>query len=583
MNWLWDKLSSGSRYPMALVAGFALAASFPKIGIAGLAWVAPALMVAAALGRSGRESFRLGYVAGLTHYLVSLYWLLLIPYRWHGLPLAPAFGWLALSGFLALGPAFWVWLVRRTARPALLRSALHAESLGDAGEAEPGAGAHRLAGMVAHLVPDSWAGRALWGLGAAAAWVALEMTLARLLGGFPWNLLGDSQYQMTPLIQVAAVTGVYGVSFLMVWFSLGVLCAGITVLRQATTRSLWMAELFLPLLACAFVFNYGLRVLRHTPPPARSVAVTLLQPAIPQTLIWDPSKNGERLQELLRLGELALSNHADVVIWPEGAIPEFLRYDEKTALAISGMAQRHHVWMIVGSDDFEPRPGAAKPDDGDYFNASFLINPQGELTGAGYHKRNLVIFGEYIPCLRWLPFLQWFTPIQGSFTPGRKPGLFAMDGLGATASVLICFEDVFPQIDWGKGDGNVDFLVNLTNDGWFGESAEQWQHATTALFRAVESGIPLLRCANNGISCWIDAQGRFRQIFHDDQGSPYGQGFLTAQLPLPATGDKPPRTFYSRHGDWFGWTCFALTAVRLSGLLQAWHRQRRRLRQPEVC
>ena len=100
-----------SRYPLAIIAGLLLAASLPKVGIAGLAWVAPALMLAAALGKRGGESFRIGYVAGLAYYLASLYWLLLIPYRWHSIPLGPAAGWLSLSAYLALYPATWVWLL----------------------------------------------------------------------------------------------------------------------------------------------------------------------------------------------------------------------------------------------------------------------------------------------------------------------------------------------------------------------------------------------------------------------------------------------------------------------------------------
>jgi apolipoprotein N-acyltransferase len=207
-------------------------------------------MVAAALGKSGAERFRIGYVSGLTHYLVSLYWLLLIPYKWHGLPLGPATGWLALGAFLALGPASWVWLVSTLAQPVPIRLAAAADPLGDPAEAEL-VRPSRFGDLAGELIPATWGGRTLWALGAAAAWVALEMVLARVFGGFPWNLLGASQYQMIPLIQIASVTGVYGVSFLMVWFSLGVVCAALTVLRRPATRSLWMAELFLPLLAGA--------------------------------------------------------------------------------------------------------------------------------------------------------------------------------------------------------------------------------------------------------------------------------------------------------------------------------------------
>jgi apolipoprotein N-acyltransferase len=345
----------------------------------------------------------------------------------------------------------------------------------------------------------------------------------------------------------------------------------------------WIAELILPLLAVTVVFNFGLRQIRHAPPPTRSLTVTLIQPSIPQTFIWDPEKSAERFQEVLRLCEQALTNQTDLVVWPEGAIPELLRYDEKTAVAVSSMAQRHHAWMIVSSDDFERRPGAAKRDEGDSYNSCFLIDRDGKLVEKSYRKRNLVIFGEYVPALRWLPFLKWFTPVQEGFTPGREAGLFGLEDLEVTASPLICFEDLFPQLDWGGSRTNVDFLVNLTNDGWFGESAEQWQHAVAALFRSVERGVPLIRCANNGITCWIDAQGRFREIFHDGKGSVYGQGFMTFQVPLPAPGETSPMTFYTRHGDWFGWSCVGATAFCMLRILwerRARHRHRRKL---EVC
>ena len=165
----------------------------------------------------------------------------------------------------------------------------------------------------------------------------------------------------------------------------------------------------------------------------------------------------------------------------------------------------------------------------DFFNAAFLFSPDGRFRNV-YHKQNLVIFGEYIPLVRWLPFIKWFTPITGSFasgtkavpfelerwppvrhesirivqTPGRRPALPNR----VKTSTLICFEDVFPHLAREYVQDDTDFLVNLTNDGWFGEGAAQWQQAVTAVFRAVENGVPLVRCCNNGLTCWADANGR---------------------------------------------------------------------------
>jgi len=127
-------------------------------------------------------------------------------------------------------------------------------------------------------------------------------------------------------------------------------------------------------------------------------------------------------------------------------------------------------------------------------------------------------------------------------------------------SPLICFEDMFPQLARRAVQGDTDFLVNLTNDGWFGQSAEQWQQMAAAVFRAVENGVPLVRCCNNGITCWIDAHGRVREIFRDKTGSVYGEGALTIDLPL----EKHSPTFYNRHGDWFGWGCLGFAVIALA-------------------
>ena len=131
------------------------------------------------------------------------------------------------------------------------------------------------------------------------------------------------------------------------------------------------------------------------------------------------------------------------------------------------------------------------------------------------------------------------------------------------AAPLICFEDTFPGTAREAAQDDVDVLVNLTNDGWFGESAEQWQHLANAVFRAVENGLPLLRCANNGVTCLIDGHGRIEKVFRDAHGSEYGSGAFTVEIPLPATAEKSAPTFYNRHGDWFGWSCVVLTSLSL--------------------
>jgi apolipoprotein N-acyltransferase len=537
-----------SRYPLAIASGFVLAASFAKPGIAGFAWVAPGLMALAASGLRGWEALRVGYVAALTHYLASLYWLLFIPFRWHGIPIAPAVGWLLLGAFLALFPAAWTWLVTPR-RPATA-------------EPEPPRPLSPGSILAVSGLPKTWGRRAGWALCGAVAWVAMEMVLARIFSGFPWNLLGTTQYRLIPLIQVAAFTGVYGVSFLLVWFSLCLLSAGLLLIRAPDRRLGWIGEIVVPVLVIAIIFNLGFRHTQNDAEPGRTVRITCVQPSIPQTLIWDPEKDDERFSGVVRLTEQALTNKTDIVIWPESAVPKLIRYDTNTFGAISSLARRHKVWMILGSDDAEPRPGSRDPQATDYFNSSFLISPEGRLE-TRYIKRNLVIFGEYVPLRGWLPFLKYFTPVEGGFTPGTRSVPFDLGGLDVQTAVLICFEDVFPHVARTDVEPGTDFLVNLTNDGWFGRSAAQWQQAITALFRTVENGVPMVRVCNNGLTCWIDRFGRMRQIFRDTRGSVYGEGFMLVELPLPPAGVDHTLTFYTRHGDWFGWGCCAVTGAML--------------------
>jgi apolipoprotein N-acyltransferase len=359
------------------------------------------------------------------------------------------------------------------------------------------------------------------------------------------------------------------VSFLVVWVSLSLLSAGLMIVLRPTVRSIWVGDIFLPVVVVALAFNYGFRQLRHESPAARTLRATLIQPSIPQTLIWDTSRDQERFREIIRLSEQALTNRTDVLIWPEAAVPSFARWDTNIYPAITNLVRRHRVWLVLGSDDIARVPQATGGDGYEYYNASFLVNPDGNFVER-YRKRKLVIFGEYIPLVRWLPFVKWFTPIEGGFTPGVRPIPFLPRNPDAKTSVLICYEDIFPHVVREYADDDTDFLVNLTNNGWFGEGAAQWQHAAGALFRAVENGVPLVRCSNNGLTGWVDAHGRLRQVFRDDRGTIYGAGFLTAEIPLLGVGEKRAPTFYREHGDWFGWVCVGIAVIMLIGRILRW-------------
>jgi len=181
-----------------------------------------------------------------------------------------------------------------------------------------------------------------------------------------------------------------------------------------------------------------------------------------------------------------------------------------------------------------------------------------------------------------LPFVKYFTTITGGWSAGTEPGYFritpdshpdaspsrtiTINGPAnptergtVVAEPLICFEDSFPELARNGNNTDLDFLVNLTNDGWFGAGAEQWQHAADSVFRAIENNVPLLRCSNNGVTCWIDSSGRLREVLTDKNGDVHPNGSLVIDLPLPSRDSPKTPTYYQRHGDWFAWTCVAIT------------------------
>ncbi|MGZ5529485.1 MAG: apolipoprotein N-acyltransferase [Limisphaerales bacterium] len=518
------------RYAIAIASGLILTCAFPKMNMPGLAWVAPGLLGFSALGTSGRRAFWLGFFGGLAHFLTSLSWLLNIPYTWHGIPLGPGAAWLALGAYCALFPATWVWLCWKILR-----------------RSSPGArDEETLTFRTFALLP--WTKRALWCLACAVTWTGIEMFRGWFLSGFPWNFLGASQFKMLPLIQIASITGVYGVSFLIVWLSVGLVSGAISLFNKPQSKLAIWSEVALPALAVAGAVLFGSGKIRSDVAPDRMVKLALIQPSIPQTVIWDAAGDAPRFQKVLSLSGQSLAAKPDIIIWPESALPA---WTSETASAIAGLATSNNVSIILCGDDVEQ---GTPPK---YYNAAFLLSPEGVVKEV-YRKRRLVIFGEYVPLSNWLPFLKWLTPIEGQFTPGIRPVQFHIEKPDVKTSVLICFEDMFPTEARQHVVNDTDFLVNLTNDGWFGHAAEQWQQAIGGVFRAVENGVPLVRCTNDGLTCWIDSDGRIRETFRDAESKIYGEGYLVTEIPVH---QKHEQTVYNRYGDVFGWTCFGITAL----------------------
>ncbi len=531
------------RVALAALGGIGLACSFETLNWAGLAWISPAVWLLCGMGQNERERLLIGFCGGLGFYLPALHWLRHIPY-----PVTPYLGWLALAAYLSLYPAVWLWLCWRLYPGRIPRD-------GSGGDVKSAVGAY---------FAVSWPVRAGWLIACAMAWVGLEMLMARLLTGFPFLLLGVSQQKVTPVIQIASVAGVCGVSFLAAWFAAGFASSCLLLIQRPARHWVWAQEIGAPGLAVAGAILFGVARIGAPSGEVRPARLALIQPSIPQTVKWDAEANKKAFQIILDLSEEAMAEQPDMVVWPEAALPGLLRFDEETHEAVTGFAVQHKVWLLIGADDAEP----ARDPDGDqrpdYFNSAFAVSPEGRLA-AKYDKRRLVMFGEYIPLAKWLPLLKMLSPVGDGFTPGEKPvWLTPRAPRDLRVGVLICFEDIFSDLAREHADADTDFLLNVTNDGWFGSGSQQWQHAANAAFRAVENGVPIVRCANNGITCWADTRGILHETRFADGRDEHAAGYKIAEIPLPRSREPGTRTFYNRHGDWFGWGCLAATLALLA-------------------
>jgi apolipoprotein N-acyltransferase len=392
---------------------------------------------------------------------------------------------------------------------------------------------------------------------AAAAWVALEWARGVLMSGFPWNFLGVSQWRQAPLIQVASYTGVYGVSFIMVWFSLGLVGGLATVLGRPDRRLGWMTDLRWPVLALCGVLAWGFyKVLDdrrvEVGEEGRWLTLGLVQPSIRQTLMWDPEAGEASFLVAERLSQQALALGIDVLVWPEGSfgLSGTNFHQMRRQIRDAGVS-----W-IFGSDGYDETE-EGKPL---VFNSAYMVGPGGQVE-ARYDKCRLVIFGEYVPLERWLPFLRWLTPIGSSFAVGSGPVPFRSKDGAWEISPVICFEDIFPRATSRHVMEETDLLLELTNDGWFGESSAQWQHAANAAFRAVENGVPLVRCTNNGLTGWLDGSGLVREWLGGSGAAVHASGFLRVRIPLRDAAWRP--TFYRQWGDWFPVLCLVVTIIAL--------------------
>ena len=334
-----------------------------------------------------------------------------------------------------------------------------------------------------------------------------EFARGHVLTGLPWNLIGYGILGPLPLMQLASLVGVCALSLLAV-----ILFAAPAALFAPARSGLAggkgtaaLALLFVLLLGLGFV--WGERRLAAAPHDSTGVRLRLVQANVDQAEKWRPENSAEIFDDYLDLTKSAGLDRVDIVIWPETAVP-FLLDDAPDALLAIGAALPEGTSLLVGSARLVEERDAQGPLEAQrVYNSLLAVDHQGRIAGV-YDKIHLVPFGEFLPFqdfLESLGFMQ-LTGVRGGFSAGAGSGLLSIAG-APPARALICYEIIFPDEIAAQG-ARPGWLINVTNDAWFGSSAGPYQHFHQAQVRAVEQGLPVARAANTGISAVVDPYGR---------------------------------------------------------------------------
>jgi apolipoprotein N-acyltransferase len=333
------------------------------------------------------------------------------------------------------------------------------------------------------------------------------------------------------------------VSALVVFFN--VVVAAVLVARGSRARRLVPALVVLTILVTGIPLAGAYRAASIAArPPAGTLRVAVVQGNVEQDHKWDPAYQDDTIGRYRTLTAAALAAHPALVVWPETATPFFFQEPGPQRAGVLEMAENGGVYLLLGSPAYhQSRSGEIQE-----LNRAYLVSPKGREL-ATYDKMQLVPFGEYVPFRSLLFFVDQVVHAIGTVVPGDTPTVFETPG--ARFGVLICYEGIFPALTRRFAAGGADFLVNITNDAWYGNTSAPYQHLAQATMRAVENRMPLVRAANTGISAVIDADGRPRW-----QGPLYEQTWHVEEVAWPGV-----RTFYTRFGDVFVWTCALASLV----------------------
>ncbi len=515
-----------SRYKLlaAATSGLLLTLAFPKFDqpILALFAIVPLLLTLRSAAFS--EGLRLGFVTGLVHFVSLVYWAAYTMKIYGHLPLYLCIPLLLLlAAYLALYPALFAGLTTLIQRPVWLLICI------------------------------------------PAFWTASEYLRASLFTGFPWELLGYSQYSNLPFIQIVDITGVYGISFWLALINAAVLLASLGLRRQrwqsqpVSRGSIVGAGLVVLTLSC-FLWGYGqtrIRTIDQEISRAAYRKISVLQGNIDQNKKWDRKFQKATLAQYNALSLQAGLKKPHLIVWPETATPFFIGHNRSlTALLQTGIRQTRTDHLIGTPTAIRNNTHTA------YHNSALLFDARAE-PGDHYEKVHLVPFGEYVPFKKWLPFLGKMVAQVGDFIPGPAGKAIAWQDLHL--GVQICYEIIFPALSRAMVQNNTDILINITNDAWFGKTSAPRQHFSMAVFRAIENRRALARAANTGISGFIDPAGRIIAASELDTATT-----LTKALPLMTTA-----SIYTAIGDIFALGCLIVTLFVIAQKIHGRYRKRK--------
>ncbi len=497
---------------LSIISGIALTIVFPVAGFSYVAWVSLIFLLFAIRDTSVRDSLILGGLSGMVHFATLLYWLV---------------GTMNIYGYLPL------WLSVIIFIPLVFYLSLYVAAF---------------AGLVSVFCSGSFFSLFL----IPVFWVSLEYVRSFALTGFPWGLIGYTQFTQLKLIQISDIFGVYGVSFVIVLTN-AVIFFGLLYLKKEkyqgydiSARKVILSFVMMASVI-ALIIGYGNACLKSADKmmaESEKLNVAVIQGNIEQSAKWDLKFRIDTIEKYIRLSEQACEAHPDLVVWPETATPFYFKYNiEMTKMVLQAM-RAMGTYFVVGS------PAVEFAESHEYFyNSAYLVTPDGDIA-ARNDKVHLVPFGEYVPFKKWLPFINHLVAQVGEFKAGKKGD--TLKWAPADIGVLICYEVIFPELARESVANNAGLLVNITNDAWFGNSSAPYQHFSMAVFRAVENRRSLIRAANTGISGFIDPAGRVLS-----QSGLFKDAAMTYSVPVI----KKHTSIYTRYGNLFVLGCFIVLAV----------------------